>query len=66
MANHRLMLRGIEDAGPVLDGLDGFVLATISLSTAKVVRQEHRMQYGSARKVLHVCTGTKRYSPALK
>ena len=36
---------GIEDVGPMLDALDGTTLATMSLSTAKVVRQEHRMPF---------------------
>ena len=36
---------GIEDVGPMLDALDGTTLARMSLSTAKAVRQEHRMPF---------------------
>ena len=43
---------GIEDVGPMLDALDGTTLARMSLSTAKAVRQEHRMPY--ARSLKHV------------
>ena len=42
---------GIEDVGPMLDALDGTSLATMSLSTAKAVRQEHRMSF--ARSLRH-------------
>ena len=42
---------GIEDVGPMLDALDGTALARISLSTAKAVRQEHRMSF--ARSLRH-------------
>ena len=36
---------GIEDVGPMLGALDGTILARMSLSTAKAVRQEHRMSF---------------------
>ena len=36
---------GIEDVGLMLDALDGSTLARMPLSTAKVVRQEHRMPF---------------------
>ena len=36
---------GIEDVGPMLDALDGTTLAEMFLSTAKAVRQEHRMPF---------------------
>ena len=36
---------GIEDVGPMLDALDGTTLARTSPSTAKAVRQEHRMPF---------------------
>ena len=36
---------GIEDVGPMLHALDGTTLARMSLSTAKAVRQEHRMPF---------------------
>ena len=42
---------GIEDVGPMLDALDGTTLAGMSLSTAKAVRQEHRMPF--ARSLRH-------------
>ena len=42
---------GIEDVGPMLDALDGTTLAKMSLSTAKAVRQEHRMPF--ARSLRH-------------
>ena len=42
---------GIEDVGPMLDALDGTTLARMSLSTAKAVRQEHRMPF--ARSLRH-------------
>ena len=43
---------GIEDVGPMLDALDGTALARMSLSTAKAIRQEHRMPF--ARSLRHV------------
>ena len=49
--NHRLLPWSIEDVGPTLDALDGMTLATMSLSTAKVVRQEHRIPF--ARSMRH-------------
>ena len=42
---------GIEDVGPMLDALDGTTLARMSLSTAKAVRQEHRIPF--ARSLRH-------------
>ena len=42
---------GIEDVGSMLDALDGTTLARMSLSTAKAVRQEHRMLF--ARSLRH-------------
>ena len=42
---------GIEDVGPMLDALDETTLARMSLSTAKSVRQEHRMPF--ARSLRH-------------
>ena len=42
---------GIEDVGPMLDALDGTTLARMSLSTAKAIRQEHRMPF--ARSLRH-------------
>ena len=36
---------GIEGVGSVVDALDGTTLAMMSLSTAKAVRQEHRMPF---------------------
>ena len=36
---------GIEDVGPVLDVLDGMSLTTMSLSTSKTIRQDHRMPF---------------------
>ena len=42
---------GIEDVGPMLDALDGTTLARMYLSTAKAVRQEHRMPF--ARSLRH-------------
>ena len=42
---------GIEDVGPMLDALDGTSLAGMSLSTAKAVRQKHRMIF--ARSLRH-------------
>ena len=42
---------GIEDVGPMLDALDGTTLARMSLSTAKAVRQGHRMPF--ARSLSH-------------
>ena len=42
---------GIEDVGPMLDALDGITLARKSLSTARAVRQEHRMLF--ARSLRH-------------
>ena len=42
---------GIENPGPMLDALDGTTLARVSLSTAKVVRQEHQMPF--ARSLRH-------------
>ena len=42
---------GIEDVGPMLDALDGTTLAMMSLSTAKAIRQEHRMPF--ARSLRH-------------
>ena len=42
---------GIEDVGPMLDALDGTTLARVSLSTAKAIRQEHRMLF--ARSLRH-------------
>ena len=42
---------GIEDLGPMLDALDETTLARMSLSTAKAVRQEHRMPF--ARSLRH-------------
>ena len=41
----------IEDMGPMLDALDGTTLARMSLSTAKAIRQEHRMPF--ARSLRH-------------
>ena len=46
-----LLPLGIEDVGPVLDALDGTTLAKTFLSTAKAVRQEHRMPF--ARSLRH-------------
>ena len=43
---------GIEDVGLMLDALDGTTLARMSLSTAKAVRQDHRMPF--ARSLRHV------------
>ena len=42
---------GIEAVGPMLDALDGTTLSKMSLSTATVVRQEHRMPF--ARRLRH-------------
>ena len=42
---------GIEHVGPMLDALVGTTLARIALSTAKAVRQEHRMSF--ARSLRH-------------
>ena len=42
---------GMEDMGPMLDALDGINLARMSLSTAKAIRQEHRMPF--ARSLRH-------------
>ena len=42
---------GIEHVGPVLDALVGTTLARMALSTAKAVRQEHRMPF--ARSLRH-------------
>ena len=42
---------GIEDVGSMLDALDGTTLARMSLSTAKAVRQEHRIPF--ARSLRH-------------
>ena len=42
---------GIEDVGPMLDALDGTTHARMSLSTAKAVRQEHRIPF--ARSLRH-------------
>ena len=36
---------GDRDVGPVLDALDGLTLATMSLSTSKPIRQEHRIPF---------------------
>ena len=47
----RLLPWGIEDVGSMLDALDGTTPARISFSTAKAVRQEHRMP--SARSLRH-------------
>ena len=44
-ANRLLMFWGIEDVGLVLDALDWTTLTTMSLSTSKTVRQEHRMPF---------------------
>ena len=41
----------IEDVGPMLNALDGTTYAGMSLSTAKAVRQEHRMPF--ARRLRH-------------
>ena len=41
----------IEDVGPILDALDGTILARMSLSTAKEVRRELRMPF--ARSLRH-------------
>ena len=46
---------GIEYVGPMLDALDGTILARMSLSTAKEIRQEHRMPFArSLRHALHI------------
>ena len=42
---------GVEDVGPILDALDGTTLARMSLSTAKAIRQQHRMPF--ARSLRH-------------
>ena len=42
---------GIEDIGPMLDALDGTILARMSLSTAYTVWQEHQMPF--ARSLRH-------------
>ena len=47
---NRLLPWGIEDAGPMLDALDGTTLARTSLSTAKAVRQEHRWPFARSMK----------------
>ena len=51
----RLLSWGREDMGPMLDALDRTTLASMSLSTAKAVRQEHRMPFArSLRHGLHL------------
>ena len=45
-----LLPGGIEDVGPTLDALDGTTFARMSLSTAKAVRQEHRMPFARSLK----------------
>ena len=52
MINHLLMAWGIEDVGPVLDVLDGMSLTSMTLSTSKAIRQDHRMSF--ARCLRHV------------
>ena len=42
---------GIEDVGPILNALDGKILARMFLSTTKAVRQEQRMSF--ARSLRH-------------
>ena len=42
---------GVEDMGPMLNALDGTTHARMSFSTAKAVRQEHRMPF--ARSLRH-------------
>ena len=54
----------IEDVGPMLDALDGTALAIMSLSTAKAVRQEHRMPF--ARSLRHALRIFCRFHNALQ
>ena len=67
---------GIEDVGPMLDGLDRTTLARMSLSTAKSVRQEYRISFArdlrhalcifcQARNALQVALAGGHYNEAL-
>ena len=58
-----LLLWGIEGVGPMLDALDGTSLARMFRSTAKAVRQEHRMPFArSLRHALRICSSSSQCS----